>query len=82
VIDHVFLLSEDEVKKYFRTDNDRIAMYNNQPHRWWLRTIDVSVRGIRDVSVVAADGYLTSMYSEIWCDHVGVRPAIWVKLLV
>ena len=36
--DKIFLLSIDEVNKYFASDNDRVAYYNGDPCSWWLRS--------------------------------------------
>ena len=36
--DYIFCLSIDEVKKYFKSDNDRKATYNGTAAWWWLRS--------------------------------------------
>ena len=72
--DSVFLLSVDEVRKYFNDDADRVATYNGKASSWWLRTpCSHSCR----VRLVNDDGSFSSFYSN--CED-GVRPALWLNL--
>ncbi len=75
--DKLFLLSFDEVNKYFSTDNQRVAFYKDGGSNvWWLRVGSATVGGIR---VVSSDGETGG--NGYRCDDVGpgVRPALWVK---
>lgn len=76
--EYVFLLSEEEVKKYIPTKEERIAsmhvMFNDVARDWLLRLEDEPVE--RQVVVntegdfeTVSDGYLCSWF----------RPAVWVK---
>lgn len=91
--DHLFLLSEEEVKHYFETEEKRItytvpkveqgdSMYtfsvpDNYFDGWWLRT---SGKDTESAVYVNQEGeiVLDGTYVESRC--VAVRPAMWVDL--
>ena len=76
--DKLFLLSIDEVNKYFSSDNQRVATYKfGSSTHWWLRS-----PGSRqyNAAVVYYDGDLDENGNSVDNDLVlGVRPALWVK---
>lgn len=83
--DYVYLLSEDEVKKYFPSNTDRIAKgtkaicYGKEPyeHSWWLRT----PRFCFSAMYVNFDGNID--YQKFYSYHTtlsGVRPVISINI--
>lgn len=76
--DKLFLLSLDEVEKYFSTSNDKIAIQNGFSFNcdWWLRT-----SGKTDcyACYVSKKGD-TSIEGESINKNKGVRPAMWISL--
>ncbi|MCR5202198.1 MAG: DUF6273 domain-containing protein, partial [Lachnospiraceae bacterium] len=78
--DKVFCLSEEEVKKYFKDNDDRKAEDINEKVRaggeYWLRT-----PGGDQYS--ATSGSSSGDVVVDWClvidDTVGIRPAMWIK---
>ena len=78
---HVFLLSVDEAKKYFKDDQDRIAKDNtNKTSWWWLRS--PGIRPYR-AAYVHVGGYpYMRGFNVFWEGGVGggVRPALWLNL--
>lgn len=76
--DNIFLLSVEEAKRYFHSDNDRICPYlkGGKGVGWWLRTNG----SIRDyIAIVDANGSIDGR--DRYCtDKTGVRPAMWVNL--
>ena len=87
--DRVFILSEDEVKAYFATEDDLKVKPWGKPSwypglwvnresycNWWLRTpgCDSSRAAcVRDTGYIYLRGYQT------WIHTLGVRPAMWVN---
>ena len=69
--DKIFLLSIDEVNKYFASDNDRVAYYNGDPCSWWLR---VSGCDQFYAPYVSSDGFVTLHGDEL--SEYGIRPVI------
>lgn len=86
--DKIFLLSLKEVKKYFKTDKDRIAypseyaktngiyICDNSAVMWWLRN---------NIENLETDAYLIDDKGMIydrntWYPDFGVRPACWIDL--
>ena len=67
--DYIFLLSIDEVNKYFKTDNDRAC-----GGEWWLRTPGY---GQNSEAFVNIDGCINYYGYDL---VFGVRPALWLDL--
>ena len=109
-IDKVFLLSLEEVLRYFGDsgdyvnknrnkqegyypkdkwvpsaigvgfsdayDNNRMAMYENEPHSWWLR----SPGGLDDRAAMISEGGAVFVNGMFVADGVvGIRPVLWMK---
>lgn len=88
--DKVFLLSVDEVKKYFPSDEERECepsiyakkqgadVYDNGNCKWWLRSI-----GMYEylAAYINYDSYIYDFGGETH-NHYGVRPAMWIDLSV
>ncbi|MDR0848865.1 MAG: DUF6273 domain-containing protein [Propionibacteriaceae bacterium] len=75
--DQVFLLSIDEVKKYFDDDDSRTARFNGTTGWWWLRSpgsTRLSAAGVIAYGYVSTYGYL------VFHTAGGVRPAVWLSL--
>ncbi|MBR1455122.1 MAG: hypothetical protein IJ593_10860, partial [Lachnospiraceae bacterium] len=74
--DKLFLLSIDEVNKYFSSDNQRVATYKGgSSYRWWLR----SPGGLQNFAAyVYSNGGLYENGDYVYKDFV-VRPALWVR---
>lgn len=87
--DYVFLLSEDEIYKYFeleedRTTTDRSSVENYLDHGfepqmryWWLRSKGESEGNI---AFVTGTGKVDEMGTKPNERHIWVRPAIWVDI--
>ena len=75
--DKVFCLSIDEANKYFSSDDNRIAKYNGDACRWWLRSpgYDAGYAGYVDV-----DGNVDGWGFFVDNEYTGVRPALWVNI--
>ena len=74
--DKLFLLSIDEVNKYFSTDNQRVATNKSGSYSdWWLRSPG---NGQSDAAYVYTVGDLYE-YGVTVRNGRGVRPALWVK---
>ena len=87
--DYVFLLSSNEISKYFKTDNSRFcspteyARQNyfeeisaNESCRWWSRT-----PGITKKNVVAIKTDNSINYFGLYAfDMAFVRPAMWIDI--
>ena len=96
ICDKVFLLSIDEAKKYFKTDEERKARvtayaskramwtFFDEYGHWWLRSPSVETIGATYVKsygpVLNYGGTIIS--NGYWADfeHFGVRPAIYLDL--
>ena len=74
-IDRVFLLSIDEVQKYFPENSSRIAQYADTGVRdmWWLRSPGGS---LREAAGVGNNGSIFGTFSAFLTS--GVRPAMWL----
>jgi hypothetical protein len=76
-LDKIFLLSISETKKYFNSDEARVAYYLDSD-LWWLRSpgdISGNAANVGRVGVIDVYG--------IFVNHVvhgGVRPALWLNL--
>lgn len=88
--DMVFLLSVDEAKKYFASDDERICMPTDYALTsgatinddqgscwWWLRSPG---RDQARASYVLTGGLFDEFGYLLGNDDVGVRPALWVEL--
>lgn len=87
--DKVFLLSVDEVERYFSSDSERAcrpteyAVANGSYNRengnchWWLR---VPRCDSNNGACVCEDGYVASYGIGVTYDIIGVRPAMWISL--
>ena len=83
--DYIFLLSLDEVKRYFPTNEDRKADYNGAHHWWWLRSPGENYRQaafIKDLGYEGnyADGAIGAHGKRVAQDGGGIRPVMWVKI--
>ncbi len=93
--DKIFLLSDEDVKKYFKNTTDRVCEntpYSNSVMRgyessWWLRTKDNtnSTKNSSFVIIVHSNGTIGSRYSSDYMSlssfsYCGVRPAMWIDL--
>jgi hypothetical protein len=84
-LDKVFLLSMDEVHRYFEGDNDRIARFQGSGAWWWLRSPGSHADRAANVDVTDAGSVVfggrvspTGGRVDIGCG--GVRPALWLNL--
>lgn len=75
--DRVFVLSYEELEKYFPQKSDKILYVNNQPVFWWLRT-----KGRTSSNALCVDDYgnVTMEGEHVWrlTGQPYVRPALWV----
>lgn len=87
--DEIFLLSLDEAKKYFKSDDDRkgfptpfaakqhkYEIKTDNPCWWFLRTLGYE-RFL--VSYVHSDGYATRS-GTFMNSEAGIRPALWLNI--
>ncbi|MDR0837486.1 MAG: DUF6273 domain-containing protein [Propionibacteriaceae bacterium] len=74
--DRVFLLSLEEAKVYFDSDDQRVAPYLGKSAVWWLRSPGY---GQRDAARVFDDGYVYDKGYYV-LNLGGVRPALWLNL--
>ena len=86
--DKIFLLSIDEVQKYFKTNEDRkciptkyaiqqgATQYKNGMCYWWLRTSSHGLYGC----IVRTNGKLHTDIDWVYDEAVAVRPAMWINL--
>lgn len=83
--DKIFLLSAEEVETYFPEaygedvfgNKDRVAKYQNQPFWWWLRQPGYS----HEQAIIVYDDGTIERYGVPIGDVLGVRPAMWLKLI-
>jgi len=71
--DKVFLLSVDDIKKYFSNNETRIAMMGGEVSIWWLRSpgeYPVNATFINEVGEIDYCGECVDFKS-------GIRPALW-----
>lgn len=76
--DFIFLLSEDETKKYLSSAEERkTKTVPSGDNGWWLR----SPGELGDtISYVTKDGEIDMSGTVAWESSVAVRPAMWVDL--
>jgi hypothetical protein len=70
-----FLLSVEEVDRYFADDTARIAYFQGAPRAWWLRDIGIK----NHAAFVGKDGSVSIHGYRVDCAWCGVRPAVWVE---
>ncbi len=87
--DKVFLLSIEEAKRYFKTDEDRICMPTKQARNhkawtndsgacwWWLRSPGLSQNSAAGVYI---GGGVSEYGLGVNYDDNAVRPALWINL--
>ena len=85
--DRLFLLSMEEVERYFPNEEERIALASDSAIEngvaagadnscsWWLRTPDPDTLGTV-LTVKGSDGTISRSMYEI---TNGVRPAMWIR---
>jgi len=77
--DRVFLLSVKEAVRYFRNNEDKVAMYNDDHIWWWLRSQyrhDDQAAFVDLYGNIGQSGYHGY---PVWYSR-GVRPAMWLNL--
>lgn len=76
--DKVFLLSIDEVNKYFTSDYERKATFSSGTScRWWLRSPGSNSL---DAAVVRDHGSVVTSGAGVDLDGYAVRPAMRINL--
>ena len=75
--DKVFLLSVDEVNKYFSSNNARTAKYNGKYIWWWLRSPGDYTHFAAFVNTAGSDGFKGF---RVYDGSFGVRPTLWINL--
>ena len=77
-IDKVFLLSIDEVNKYFKSDIDReVYLSDGTSVWWWLRSPG---DGSRNAASVGGIGSVYEFGDRVSSVFGAVRPALWVDI--
>lgn len=72
---YFFLLSLDELNKYFPDTSSRIVQFKDKDCEWWLRS-----SGSEDgCNMIVTENGLIDDRSYDWSD-IGVRPAVWLSL--
>ena len=78
-IDKVFLLSIDEVNRYFPSANDRIVTFSKKKYvSWWLRSPGAD--NLNAASVAVGGGLGNNYGLDVTYDNIGVRPALWIDI--
>jgi hypothetical protein len=81
--DKVFLLSIEEVNRYFKGDADRVAYgRDGRAGFWWLRSPGISsyiAAYVSDGGNVDDYGYVSVIGRGVSDAH-GVRPALWIQI--
>lgn len=86
--DQAFVLSAEEAKRYFTSDEDMIAYTTDYAHTqkydfedrtddWWLRS---SCADRKNVACVNHSGGIKKSGCDVNYYNVAVRPALWLKL--
>ena len=70
-----FLLSVEEVSRYFADTAERVAYYRGKPRAWWLRDIGIK----NHAAFVGKDGEISTRGYRVDCAWCGIRPAMWVN---
>jgi hypothetical protein len=74
-LNEYFLLSVEEVNRYFPDNAVRIACFQGKPWAWWLRDIVIK----NHAAFVGKDGTVSAHGYRVDCAWCGVRPAIWIR---
>lgn len=75
-MDNIFLLTVDDVRKFFSSHNDGVAKWQGEPDWWWLRTPG---RDLSYSSVVSKIG--VPLYGDHEDPEIrGLRPAMYITL--
>lgn len=75
--DKIFLLSIDEVEKYYSSNSKRVTTYNGFSCDWWLRSPGLYGRL---VARVRTSGSVDTYGDAASNDTRAVRPALWINL--
>ena len=81
--DKVFLLSVNEARTLFNSNEDRQCSFskqasnNNDSGCWWLRT---KGEGYLASTYVKANGEINTKGVNYWGTSYGIRPAIWIDI--
>ena len=91
--DKIFLLSIDEVNKYFPKAEDRYAYATLSAQKavdedegkfdWWLRSPGRMTEGFDPVlkqSYVKTNGFVSKAGTIVNCYNLGIRPAMWISI--
>ena len=78
--DKIFLLSVDEVEKYFPSKDSRECKINNKKYDWWLRSTDE--RKNHAVCVDSGGYFIKNRVDGGFNKNIlnAVRPAMWIDL--
>ena len=75
--DRIFLLSADEIQRYFDTDEKRLAQSRfGEIEAWWTRTPTNSASGKNPVFVSERGRFTESGTAG----NGGIRPAMWIRI--
>jgi hypothetical protein len=74
--DKIWLLSADEARTLFLSNEARIARFNDEPTWWWLRSTG---RGESNVAGVGNDGRVSLRGYNVCMGGGGVRPAMIIE---
>ena len=81
--DRIFLLSVDEARSYFSSNQDRVASFSAQASAgnsylyWWLRTKGT---GYLASTFVKDNGEINTKGVAYWGYTYGIRPAMWIDI--
>lgn len=83
--DYLFILSEGEALKYFKSDAARLTKLQKQSTSWnigcwWLRSYFPYSSNPHFGSLVNKDGTVGHSGGNDYDDPCGVRPAMWIKI--
>lgn len=77
--DTVFILSATEMLKYFKSNENMVGKFNNEPKSYWTRTPGNDTTGYV-CTYADLDGGLYMTGNSANSTEVYVRPAIWVDI--
>ena len=85
--DKIFILSEEEINKYYPTNDDRVCHVTeslqqsgaSDPTYWWVRSpaSPTSEKGL--ASVVTSNGTILEKEHDVNDENIAIRPAMWLK---
>lgn len=79
--DKIFLLSIEEVNKYFSSDSDRMGMNVHKKAYswfWWLRSPGKYEQ--QRAAYILTGGAIDTTGTPVNSENIGVRPALWIDL--